>query len=179
MNQAGAIKTTGRTAFGSGRVHQVTLPAKARELTTLSRVDYEDAFLADTGRHRERMPEQWARATLEDAPLVWRSALPLGWLALGLQLGPDRPEQSVLGWEVRRSTSEYALLGRKSRLGMPAELLFKRHGDALLFSTLVQHENAIARAAWARIAPPHRRVVRYLLGHAADPSRGIDGKPPL
>jgi hypothetical protein len=35
-----------------GRVRQVTLPPAARALSTLSHVDYEDAFLVETGQLR-------------------------------------------------------------------------------------------------------------------------------
>ena len=62
----------------------------------------------------------------------------------------------VLGWPVRRSTPEYALLGAESRLGMPAELLVKLERDGVLFSTMIEQRNPIMRAVWAPIAAPHR-----------------------
>jgi hypothetical protein len=40
-----------------GRVRQVTLPPAARALSTLSRVDYEDAFLLETGPAQDRTGE--------------------------------------------------------------------------------------------------------------------------
>jgi hypothetical protein len=101
-------------------LEQVPLPPDARDLSTLSRIDYEDAFLVETG-----------------------------------------PAQ---GWELRHNTPEFALLGAGSRIGMPAELLFKPQRDTLLFATLVQHQNAAARAIWAPVVPMHQRVVRDLLG---------------
>jgi hypothetical protein len=73
----------------------------------------------------------------------------------------------VLGWEVRRSTPEFALLGAGSRIGMPAELLFKRQPDTLLFATFVRQETPIARAVWARVEPVHRPIVRRILEQAA------------
>jgi hypothetical protein len=69
----------------------------------------------------------------------------------------------VLGWEVWRSTSEYVLLAGCSRIGLSAELLFKRQEHTLLFATLLQQENPIARTVWAGVAPAHRPIVRYLL----------------
>ena len=152
-----------RTPFTPGRVRQVVLPPAARALSTLSHVDYADAFLVDTGPTRERRAEQWARAIMEGVPIVLRSALPWGWFALGLQLGSTGSDRSVLGWEVRRSTPDFVLLGAGSRLGMPAELLVERQERALLFATLVQHDNHIARAVWAGVEPGHRQVVRYVL----------------
>ncbi len=154
-----------------GRVRQVTLPPAARALSTLSHVDYEDAFLVETGPAQDRTGEQWARAILEDAPMSTRNALSRGWSALGLRLGSTQSDRFVLGWEVRRSTPDVALLGANGRLGLSAELLFERQQHTLLFATFVQLENRIARALWAGIAPRHRQVVRDLLEQANSPER--------
>jgi hypothetical protein len=97
------------------------VPAAARALGTLPRVDYEDAFLVEIGPTHGRTGEQWAPAILEGAPMGMRRRLRWGWFALGLQLGSTRSDQLVLGWEVRRSTPDFALLGASSRLGLPAE----------------------------------------------------------
>jgi len=155
------------TPFAPGRVRQVALPPAARARCTLSHIDYEDAFLVETGPGQGRTGEQWARAVLEEAPIVMRSALPWAWFALGLQQGSTRSDRRVLGWEVRRSTPDFVLLAASSRLGMPAELLFERRQHTLLFATFVQHNNHIARAVWAGVAPGHRQVVGYLLEQAS------------
>jgi hypothetical protein len=143
------------------------MPPAARALNTLSHVDYEDAFLVEIGPGQDGTPEQWARAILEDAPIITRSALLSGWLALGLKLGSPRSDGLVLGWEVRRSTADFALLGASFRLGLAAELLLRRRRQTLLFATFVQQENHIARAVWAGVAPVHRPVVRYVLEQAS------------
>ena len=150
-----------------GTVRQVSVPPAARKLSTLSHVDYEDSFLVEIGSPQDRTAEQWARAILEDAPIVMRSALLSGWSALGLRLGSPRSHRFVLGWEVRRSTPDFALLGARSRLGLPAELLVKRRQKTLLFATFVQQENHIARALWAGVEPVHRPVVRHVLERAS------------
>lgn len=149
-----------------GRVRRVELPPAVRELSMLSHVDYEDAFLVDVGRTRERTAEQWARAVMEDAPITVRRALQSGWTGIGLKLGGKPSDRFVLGWEIRRDTPEWVLLGADSRVGMPAELLFKREQHALLFATLVQHNNQAARLLWAGIEPVHVPVVRHLLEQA-------------
>jgi hypothetical protein len=149
-----------------GTVRQVTLPSGARALSTLSHVDYEDAFLMETGPARDRTGEQWARAILDDAPMSTRNALSRGWSALGLRLRSTQSDRFVLGWEVRRSTPDVALLGASGRLGLSGELLFARQQHTLLFATFVQLENRIARARWTGIAPRHRHVVRDLLEQA-------------
>ena len=150
----------------NGRVRQVALPPAARALSTLPHVDYEDAFLVETRQAQERTAENWARAILEDAPTIMRSALLWGWFTLGLKLGSTRSDRFVLGWEVRRSTRDFVLLGAGSRVGMPAELLVERRQQTLLFATFVQKQNQIARAVWAGVELVHRPVVRYALEQA-------------
>jgi hypothetical protein len=159
-----------------GAVRQVTLPPAARALSTLSHVDYEDTFLVETGPAQGRTGEQWARAILEDAPMRTRNALSRGWSALGLRLGSTQADRFVLGWEVRLSTPDTALLGASGHLGLSDELLFERQQHTLLFATFVQLENGIARGLWAEIAPRHRQVVRDLLEQAGCPERRL--RPP-
>jgi hypothetical protein len=142
------------TPLAPGNVRQVAVPSAARRLSTLPHVDYADAFLIEIGpAARDRTPEQWARRILDDAPITIRSALRSGWLALGF----------MARWEVRRSTREFVLLAGNSRLGLSAELLFKRQRQALLYATLLQQKNPIARAVWAGFAHVHRPTVRYVL----------------
>jgi hypothetical protein len=150
----------------SGAVQEIGMPAEACALSTLSRLDYTDSFLAESRSGGDLTGEQWARVVLEDASDRTRKALSSGWFSLGLKLGPTDSEQHVLGWEVRRSTPDFALLGAGSRLGITAELLFKRQQGGLFFATLMRHDNSAARLIWAPIAAPHRRIVSGLLGQA-------------
>jgi len=149
---------------GRGGVQQVAVPNAARELSTLARIDYEDAFLVDVGAPPTRAAEQWARAILDDAPTSVRLRLWSAWMMLGLRLASPGSRRHVLGWEIRKATPDYVLLGSRSRIGMPAELLVKRHGKTLLFDTFVQKSNPIAAAAWAAIERTHERTVPALLG---------------
>lgn len=98
-----------------------------------------------------------------------------GWCLLGLRLGPPWSSRRVLGWQIRRATPDLVLLAAGSRIGMPAELLFKREGDGLLFATFVQQRNSLARAVWARVVPVHQRTVKSLLTHAARADSGSAG----
>ena len=157
----------GLHAEAPGRVRQVTLPPAARALSTLPRVDYEDAFLVEAGPAQDRTGEQWARAILEDAPMSTRKALSRGWTALGLRLGSTQSDRFVLGWEVRYVTPDVALLGVSGRLGLAGELLFQCQQHTLLFATFVQLDSGVARGVWAGTAPRHRQVVRDLLEQAS------------
>lgn len=142
-------------------------------MSTLAKVDYADAFLVDVGPTSGRTAEQWARLVAEDAPGVVRCILRSGWSAIGLKLDRAPSDRCILGWEIRRARPEFVLLGADS--GIPtqggAELLFKRHRRALLFCTLVQLDNRLARAAWAVIEPVHVPVVRRILEQASRRSR--------
>ena len=46
---------------------QVAVPAEARDLCSLSRIDYEDAFLVETSAAQGRTATEWVKAILEDA----------------------------------------------------------------------------------------------------------------
>jgi hypothetical protein len=151
------------------------LPPAARALSTLSRIDYEDAFFVPSAPGTGRTGEQWARVVLEGAPQRVRARLLRGWSLLGLRLGSPWSRRRILGWQIRRSSPDFVLLAAGSRIGLPAELLFKRERDGLLFATFVQQRNSLARAIWARVVPVHQQTVRSLLTHAAGPDPGPGG----
>ncbi len=153
-----------------GRVRQVVLPADARALSTLARIDYEDAFIVEAGG--ERTAEQWTRTVFNDAPLAVRARLVSGWMGLGLKLGAPGSADRVLGWRVQQSSPSVVLLAAESLLGLHAELLFRSEPGGLLFATIVQQDNLAARAVWVRITSTHQQVVRSLLDHAARRAEG-------
>jgi hypothetical protein len=155
-----------RHAEAPGRVRQTVLPPGTRGLSTLAHIDYQDAFLVETGLARDRTAEQWAREVLEGAPVSTRRALSRGWSGLGLRLGPAESDRHVLGWEIRHSDPDVVLLGARGRLGLSGELIFERSAHALFYATVVQLDNRVARGLWAAIESRHRRVVQGLLERA-------------
>lgn len=148
------------------RVRQIPVPATARALCGLRRIDYADAFLVESDAVRGVTGQEWATAVLADAPAGVRAKLLAGWAAIGLLPALRAPRGSLLGWEIRSQADEFVLLGRASLIGMPGELLFAREGRGLLFATFVQQDNPVARTVWSAIEPRHLSVVRSLLGHA-------------
>jgi hypothetical protein len=146
-------------------VHQIEVPGSARALSLLARADYADAFLLDVGSVRSS-GEQWARAAIEASPEPVRQTLRVGWATIGLDLGAGGPPRGVLGWPLRHSDDDFALLGADSRIGMPAEILFRPQEDALLLCTFVAQRNPMAKAVWAATAPLHREIVPRLLAAA-------------
>jgi len=167
VNAEEAIGTLRSVPAASELVRRIELRPDELALCTLERIDYYDAFLAETAIAERGTGEDWARAVLEGAPLQVRSALLAGWTGLGLKLGAVPAQSHVLGWELKRSDGEHALLAAGSRLGMPAELLLGRRPGGLFLATFVRHENAVASKVWAGIAPVHRRVVPHVLELAA------------
>lgn len=147
------------------KVNQIVPPADTRALSTLSRIDYEDAFTIST--EVDRTPEQWARAMIEDAPPRVRAGLLAGWLGLGLKLGQPWSSRHVLGWPVKRREPGWILLRADSWLGLHGELLFRSEPTGVLFATRIQHTNLAARTVWSSVTDRHQRVVESLLRHAA------------
>jgi hypothetical protein len=145
-------------------VRQIEVPDDVRALCTLPRIDYADAFLVDAGHAPDWTAERWARAMLEQAPAAMRAKLLTGWTALGLKGGAAG---SILEWDVRRNSAETVLLGRDSRIGMPAELVFTLRPEGLLFATFVHHRTPATRPTWAAIEPAHVRIVLTLLEAAS------------
>ncbi len=83
------------------RARQIAVPPGVRELSTLRRTDYEDAFFVAAGPGQQRSGEQWARAVLEGSPLRVRARLLRGWCVLGLKLGWPGSRRRVLGWRIQ------------------------------------------------------------------------------
>jgi hypothetical protein len=156
----------GGQAVTPAQVRQIDPPPDVRALSTLPVIDYADSFTV-TGGAGECTPEQWARAVLAGAPSRVRFKLVAGWAFLGLRLGIRPPAMRILGWRIRRSTPDVLLLGAGSRLGLPAELLFRREPDGVLFATFVRQRSRLARALWPRVIPAHQRIVASLLTHGA------------
>lgn len=152
------------------RPRVIDVPPDARALSTLARIDYANAVLADIDTvddaARRRTGEQWARAVLEDAPPDTRSELTQGWSRLGIHLGPARSDEHVLGWSVRRSTPDYALIAAGASGGLRGELLIERRQGSLLFASFIQQDSAEARALWAAVEHMHTPVMCRLVADA-------------
>jgi hypothetical protein len=149
------------------RTSEVEVPADAAALSTLPRIDYRDGFRLVLPDGPDLSGEEWAREMLEGAPPNTRRSLRRGWPLLGLKMAPDGSGGAILGWRLRHSADDYAMLGADSRIGMPAELLLRPEPGGLFFATFIQMRNPFVRALWAPVGPPHRRVVPALMRHAA------------
>src|SRR4029079_16551519 len=68
------------------QVRQSEVPPSALALSTLTRVDYCDAFLFEVGSSHDESPEDLIREVLEGAPLTVRTQLLSGWSTIGLKV---------------------------------------------------------------------------------------------
>ena len=83
--------------------HEVDPPQSVRDLTTLGRVDYLDAFVAEVDPDDPGRPQAWARAMFEGIGRRERLEFQLVWRALGLRLGCFRPPTA--SWAGASATS--------------------------------------------------------------------------
>jgi Protein of unknown function (DUF2867) len=142
------------------------VPAAVRAVDPLTDADYTDAFDADTTGAEARSPEQWARATFDDAPVAMRWFLLAGWRAvLGLRFGPLRSPDHILGWHVLDRTASSVVLELRSWF-LTCHLVFWTSDTRLVFSSSIRYERKIGRVVWPPVSIIHRRVVPYLLRHA-------------
>ncbi|EME98219.1 hypothetical protein J7W19_22855 [Streptomyces mobaraensis NBRC 13819 = DSM 40847] len=148
------------------RVRHIPVPPAAHALSTLPRIDYENAVLAEPDPAPDRTALRWARAVLEDADAETRQALTQGWTSLGLALAPAGSDGHVLGWRVRGSTPDAVLLAADATRGLRGELLFQRAQGTLLLACFIRLDDDAARALWAQVESHHPQVMHRLLEQA-------------
>ena len=138
-----------------------------RDLTSLGRVDYVDAFVVEVDPDDPGRPQTWARAMFEGIGRRERLEFQLVWRVLGLRLSLLPSADRVVGWRIRDEQPDHVLLHADSWIGMPAEVLVRRVGSELTMVTFVEQRTALARAMWAKATPVHRAAVPGLLRRVA------------
>ena len=152
-----------------GLVDRTSVPEFVRAIDPLTDPDYTDAFAADISAATPRSPEQWARATFEDAPVAMRWFLLVGWRAvLGLRLGPPHSPDHVHGWRILDRATNSVTLELRSWF-LTCHLVFWLDGTTLVFATSVRYERRIGAVVWPPVSVIHRRAVPYVLRHAICP----------
>jgi hypothetical protein len=92
----------------------------------------------------------------------------VGWrIVLRLRLGPKNSEHHVAGWPIVLRTPETVVLGVESRALGHARLTFRTRPSSVTASSNVTFERRGGRAIWSVVGWLHRRILPYLLGHAA------------
>jgi hypothetical protein len=148
------------------RARRVEPEAPATVAGKSFRSDYADEFeLTPT---EERTAEQWARATLEQGPDALQAFVMFGWRAiLRLRLGPKSSEDHVAGWPILVRSPEIVVLGVESGAVGHARLTFRSAPTIVSASSNVSFEHRTGRALWSVAGLLHRRILPYLLSHAA------------
>jgi hypothetical protein len=146
------------------RVAEVTGHRSLERYCGLPRVDHEDTWRVSMDGWPDHPAGRCAHMILEEAAPATREGLRRGWSSIGLKL--DDGADAILGWTISHDERDLLVLALPSRVGMPAELIFRRDGHDVLFATLVEARSAPARLLWHSILPVHTRIVRALLTDA-------------
>ena len=155
---------------GAGRTRRVPVAA---ELIGGAQYDYADAFEIRVTEPDARSAEQWARIALEQAPSPVRWVMLTAFRGLGLRLGPRSSPDHILGWRIVASQPDVIHLEAVSPLLRGVVVGRRVDPTCVVVTTFVFYKRpAVARVAWAVAGPMHRRIVPYLLAHAA---AGRDG----
>ena len=157
------------TGFRSGSVDRIEADDALLACSSLPRVDHVDVHLLRVGRPPARTPEAWAREILERTSATVRVRLCTGWTALGIRLHHGRHD-TVAGWPITVNTTEYIRLQGDSRIGLTGQLVTRVFDEGVMFATVVQLGNPVARLAWAKVLPAHLAMVRSLVEGAAERS---------
>jgi hypothetical protein len=158
---------------GGAMSQHVQVPARARQLAGLDRVDYADAFTVETAVHRT--PEQWVRCVEETAPTLMRLVRGVHH-GLGLRLGPLGSVEHVFGWEIVHTSQDEAVLSVDGGIVTPRIVALTTPGQ-IVVATLLRFEHVAARPIWALLAPVHRAVARYLLDHVTSVAAAAESRP--
>lgn len=155
------------TTYTYGIVEAVEADDELLACSTLPRIDHVDVHLVHIDPTALDSPESWAREILEHTSAATRIRLRAGWTMLGIGLHHGDAD-TVAGWRIAHSSAEYVRLQGDSRLGLTGQLITRVTGDGIVFATVAQLSNPLARSVWARVLPTHLTIVRSLLKEAAE-----------
>jgi hypothetical protein len=147
---------------------RVAVPAAVVALKVLDRVDYEDAFAAETSA--SRTAEQWARLCLEADPPEMLRIAKLVLAPFGVRAGQSE-STGIGGLRIVRNDPEHIVLGFKVKIGTP-RIVFSAQPGRVVMSTLLRIDGFAGRVTWALIGPLHRGIARSLVDHAAKVAAG-------
>jgi hypothetical protein len=145
---------------------KIPVPADVVALQLLDRVDYQDAFSAETTA--SRTPVEWARLALEDAPPALLNLIRPLLMALGLRPatgeGPSSADR-ILGWRILHCDEAHIVLGVDAQFGAP-RIVFSAPPGQVVMTTQLQFDQSGFGTVWAAVGWIHRRVARYLIDRA-------------
>jgi hypothetical protein len=141
-----------------------------RTLSSLSHVDYGDAFALETAV--VATPEEWARAIFGDIPdaaerLIWRGCL-------GLRLRPAGADV-IAGWPVTRGGPHWIRLENRSAM-LAGNLVVRIRDGQVALGVFVRYHRRRGRLVWSLLAPIHRLLAPRLLHDAETTIRQRSGR---
>jgi hypothetical protein len=139
------------------------VPESIQRLSTIPRADYVDSYTAATTNVRDRSPEEWARAVLEDTPLGHRARLL--WRLLGLRLGPPSSPDHVQGWKIAARGDDWIRVETSSWFATAHAICNVDDGHVSL-ALFLRYDRPIARLIWGPVSVMHQRAVPVLLHQA-------------
>jgi hypothetical protein len=153
----------------STAVGLANVPPWIRALDTFARPDYVDVYTARTSRARDRSPEDWGRAILEESPIGRHSARRL-WRALGLRLGPPNTPGYVQGWKIAARGDDWIRIETASWY-MTGHAVCRVEDDAVSIALFLRYDRPIAALVWAVVGIGHRRAVPVMFHQALSAGR--------
>ena len=143
------------------------------------RHDYADAYELRVHEPDERSAEELTRFALEGAPwqarwFVWAVQR----LFLGIRLGPRSSPDHILGWRILTSEHDVIQLGAVSPVLGRSLIVIRRINPTCARVTICIFfaRPLAASVLWALAGPGHRRIVPYLMEHAAAAAQPV-GRP--
>jgi len=138
------------------------LPEAMRSLHALSRLDYVDSSTLQTSDAASWSAEQWARAVLEDGPLVRRYGFIPWRVVLGLRLGPSHAPGYVHGWKIVGRGEDWIRLEAASWL-MTCNAVARVEEGRVTVALFVRYDNRVAATVWSLASTFHRRALPVIL----------------
>jgi hypothetical protein len=144
------------------------------------RYDYAEAYEIRVREPDERSAEEIYRSGFEGAPwqarwFVWAVQR----LFLGFRLGPRSSPDHIHGWRILTSQHDVVVLGAVSPV-LGRSLIVQRRVDQTCarWTMCIRFARPLAaRVLWAIAGPGDRRIVPYLMEHAAAAAQPV-GSPP-
>ena len=131
---------------------------------------YADSYEITLSAPDDHTMEEWARCSIEEAPLAVRETIANAWRhVLRFQLGPTPSPDNVLGFPIVSSEPNLIHLEARSPL-MRGVIVGRRiEPTRIQLTTLLFYERpGPARLVWVTVGPLHRRLVPSLLTAAAE-----------
>jgi hypothetical protein len=145
--------------------YRIDPPQRPHHLCGLARIDYTDAFCADTTI--ERSADSWARAVFEGPRPPLPAVLHFLWSrGVSLDLTSRSDRDRILGWRLATTTSDAVVLASDAP-GMQVRLIALVEPGTVSWTTTIEYKTCYGRAIFSILGGFHRAMAKYLLARAS------------